>query len=390
MSPATSPNSGTRARTGGLPGFWQRISEGRQLDELWSQFTADARASYGFYMRESGAAEEEMVNQRGRPRFGHIVKTLFWSLVMKLTPARRVLLIIACALLLVSSVQFKFGKNAELDLNFTIFSVLVLLLLLALELADKVTMKRDLEIAREMQRMLVPQSAPSVDGIDIAFATRPANTVAGDYYDAFLRAGGKSLMLFVADVAGKGIPSGLLMARFEASVHLLCDESAPLKDVMERLNRTIWERSGGGRHFITCFAAELDVESRALTWVSAGHNPPLIVRASGKVEKLAQGGLPLGMFPAARYEAGHGELQHGDWLVIYTDGVTEANDTTDAEFGDARLEKLAQGFGKTPAAECMKRLFTAVDAFAGTAPQADDITCLLLRVAAAQKAGSTN
>jgi len=370
-----------------LDRFWRNVSAGLTAEQLWTQFRRETRASVAVFSAETGRDVSEEWSRHGGRRA--VMRAVAKAMFYRLTPARRIIFLVACVLLVWPQTEF---SNERIHIFFPNagFAAFLFLILLVLELADRVSLKRDLEIAREMQRMLVPQSAPSVDGIDIAFATRPANTVAGDYYDAFLRAGGKSLMLFVADVAGKGIPSGLLMARFEASVHLLCDESAPLKDVMERLNRTIWERSGGGRHFITCFAAELDVESRALTWVSAGHNPPLIVRASGKVEKLAQGGLPLGMFPAARYEAGHGELQHGDWLVIYTDGVTEANDTTDAEFGDARLEKLAQGFGKTPAAECMKRLFTAVDAFAGTAPQADDITCLLLRVAAAQKAGSTN
>jgi sigma-B regulation protein RsbU (phosphoserine phosphatase) len=304
----------------------------------------------------------------------------------RLSPARRIILLVACVLLVLPQTQVSDEHGFRILFPNAGFAAFLLLALLVLELADRVSLKRDLEIAREMQRMLVPQSPPSVAGIDMAFSTRPANTVAGDYYDAFLRAGGKSLMLFVADVAGKGIPSGLLMARFEASVHLLCDESAPLAEVMERLNGTIWQRSGGGRHFITCFAAELDVESRALTWVSAGHNPPLVVRADGKVEWLAQGGLPLGMFPGARYESGRGELRAGDRLLIYTDGVTEASDPADAEFGGARLEKLAVGFGDATAAECLRRVFVAVDAFAGTAPQSDDITCLVLRVAAAQTA----
>jgi hypothetical protein len=364
--------------------FWRNVSAGLTIEELWTQFRRETRASVAVFSAETGRdVPEEWERHGGRLA---VVRAVVRSMFYRLTPARRIILLFAMGLMALPVVERPPEGPLHIFFPNAVLPGFLLLLLLVLELADRVSLKRDLEIAREMQRMLLPQSAPAVEGIDIAFATRPANTVAGDYYNAFLRSGGQSLMLFVADVAGKGIPSGLLMARFEASVQLLCDESAPLAEVMERLNRAIWTRSGGGRHFITCFAAELDVESRALTWVSAGHNPPLVARADGTVERLAQGGLPLGMFPEARYESGRGELRAGDALVIYTDGVTEAADTADVEFGDARLEKLARGFGEAPAAECMRRLFTAVDDFAGTAPQSDDITCLVLRVAAAEKA----
>src|SRR2546423_7337282 len=161
--------------------FWQRISEGRQLDELWSQFTADARASYGFYMKEA----EGLESQRGLRRLFGIAKTLFWSLLMKLTPARRVLLLVAFAMLVMSGIKFHSEKNVALDMNFEAMAALLFLLLLSLELADKVTMKRDLEIAREIQSWLVPSEPPKVVGADIAFATRPQNSVAGGYFGAF-------------------------------------------------------------------------------------------------------------------------------------------------------------------------------------------------------------
>jgi len=383
MSPATSPNSGTRARTGGLPGFWQRISEGRQLDELWSQFTADARASYGFYMRESGAAEEEMVNQRGRPRFGHIVKTLFWSLVMKLTPARRVLLIIACALLLVSSVQFKFGKNAELDLNFTIFSVLVLLLLLALELADKVTMKRDLEIAREIQSWLIPSNPPVVPDADIAFATRPQNSVAGDYYDAFFpttdAAGGGKLLLVIADVAGKSVPAALLMATLQASLRTIAGEGTSLHDLVVRLNRYASAYSLDGRRFTTAVIGEYDPATHKLSYVNAGHNPPIIRRLGGTTETLDIGGLPLGIDNTATYETGEITLQRGDALILYTDGVVEAFNERGEEFGNPRWLEAIRALPDWSAAESLNFLMRRVDEFVLATRQSDDITCLVFR-----------
>src|SRR2546430_1897723 len=175
-APPTSGVSSSRSREGLLDRvrhFWQRISEGRQLDELWSQFTADARASYGFYMKE--ADSEELGTQRGFKRWFRIAKTLFWSLLMKMTPARRVLLLVAFVMLVTSGVKLRVGQNFAFDLNFEVIAAFVFLLLLSLELADKVTMKRDLEIAREIQTWLVPSQPPEVTGANIAFATRPQN-----------------------------------------------------------------------------------------------------------------------------------------------------------------------------------------------------------------------
>src|SRR5437879_7565579 len=138
---------------------------------------------------------------------------------MKLTPARRVLLLVAFAMLVMSGLKFHSEKNAALDMNFEVMAALLFLLRLSLELADKVTMKRDLEIARESQLWLVPSEPPKVEGADIAFATRPQNSVAGDYYYAFYpEPGSPRLMLVIADVAGKSVPAALLMATLQASL----------------------------------------------------------------------------------------------------------------------------------------------------------------------------
>jgi phosphoserine phosphatase RsbU/P len=382
MSPVTPP-SGTAARIrgGGLPAFWQRISEGRQLDELWSQFTADARATYGFYMKEADA--DEMVNRHGRPRWGHIIKTLFMSMMMKLTPARRVLLIIACAMLLVSSVQFKFGKNGELDLNMTIFSVLILLLLLALELADKVTMKRDLEIAREIQSWLIPSNPPMVPNAEIAFATRPQNSVAGDYYDAFFpttdAASGGKLLLVIADVAGKSVPAALLMATLQASLRTIAGEGASLQDLLLRLNRYACAHSLDGRRFTTAVIGEYDPASRKFCYVNAGHNPPIVRRLGGGTETLEIGGLPLGIDAIATYQTGETTLDRGDALILYTDGVVEAFNERGEEFGNTRWVEAIRALPDWGAAESLQFLMQRVDDFVLTTRQSDDITCLVFR-----------
>ncbi len=209
--------------------FWQRVSEGHQIDDLWSQFAADARSSYGFYGRD--VDWEEIHKLPGWRRPLHIAKEFFWALLMKMSAARRVLLLIAFVMLALSVINQQ--------MNFTGIAVMLFVLLLSLELADKVTMKRDLEIAREIQTWLVPSQPPEVASANIAFATRPQNSVAGDYYDAFYPnpEDREKLMVVIADVAGKSVPAALLMATLQASLRTIAGENAPLADLVARLNR---------------------------------------------------------------------------------------------------------------------------------------------------------
>jgi phosphoserine phosphatase RsbU/P len=198
-------------------------------------------------------------------------------MLMKLSPARRVLLLIAIVLLAFQpSLRFEASREAEVHL--AAVGVAILFVLLAVELADRVTMKRDLEIAREIQEWLVPENPPEVPGLDIAFATRPQNTVAGDYFDAFVRPvpAAKSetqpLLVAVADVAGKSIPAALLMATFQASLHTLTATSATLDEVVTNLDRYCRAHSLDGRRFTTAFLAELHIDTREIVYVNAGWN----------------------------------------------------------------------------------------------------------------------
>lgn len=302
---------------------------------------------------------------------------------MKLTPARRVLVIIACVFFFASGVQFKW-KGGEFDFNFTFVSVLILLLLLSLELADKVTMKRDLEIAREIQTWLVPSSPPQVSGADIAFASRPQNSVAGDYYDAFYptasAAENGKLMLVIADVAGKSIPAALLMATLQASLRTIAGEGAPLADLVVRLNHYASAHSLDGRRFTTAVLAEYEPATRRLVYVNAGHNPPVLRRAGGTIEKLEVGGLPLGIDAVAVYETASIELQPGDALIFYTDGVIEAFDEKLQEFGNDRWLEAVRVLPGWNAQESLQFLMKRVDEFVGLTRQSDDITCLVFRI----------
>jgi serine phosphatase RsbU (regulator of sigma subunit) len=371
--------------------FWQRVTEGIAVQVLWAQFMAEARASYSLYTRE--VDWEALRKERRVRRFRKITSALFWAMLMKLSPARRVFLLIALVLAifaLTAGHATKTGHNFEVAIpdNFlyVLLAVAALLFLLALELADRVTMKRDLEIAREIQRWLVPESPPKVPGVEIAFVSRPANTVGGDYYDAFLRgapsstSNSKRLLLVVADVAGKSVPAALLMATFQASLRTLAEAHTSLLELVEGLNRYACAHSLGGRRFTTAFFGELEPETRVLSYVRAGHNAPFIRRASGSLERLETGDLPLGIDAGARFTCGAATMAPRDLLVIFTDGLIEAVNDADQEFGESRLLEVLKSNDAAGAQATLKNLLSAVDAFVGHTRQHDDITCLLLRI----------
>jgi sigma-B regulation protein RsbU (phosphoserine phosphatase) len=361
--------------------FWQRISEGRQLDDLWSQFTADARASYGFYGKDVDWEEIQKLPRWHRPF--HVAKDIFWAMLMKMTPARRVLLLLALAMLLLSGMAFTFQYGhtvVAFDLKLELFAALIFLLLLSLELADKVTMKRDLEIAREIQTWLVPSEPPVVPGADIAFSTRPQNSVAGDYYDAFYPDERRDrLVVVIADVAGKSVPAALLMATLQASLRTIAGEGVPVAELVTRLNRYASAYSLDGRRFTTAVLCEYDPASRRLTYVNAGHNAPILRHANGALETLQTGGLPLGIKLDACYETATLELQPGDALILFTDGVVEAFNESGQEFGNDRWFGAIRNLPEWNAQETLQFLMKRVDEFVGPTRQSDDITCLVFR-----------
>jgi sigma-B regulation protein RsbU (phosphoserine phosphatase) len=367
-----------------------------ELDQLWKQFQTEARAGYELYSQDVDWAARE--KEKGIARAARIVRDVFWALLMKLSPARRVLLLLALVLVAFGRFGFRAGdSDAHIDMRG--WGILILLLLLALELADRVVMKRDLEIAREIQRSLVPAKPPETPGLELAFTTRPANTVAGDYYDAFFRNGNSGeqdasrLLLVVADVAGKSVPAALLMATFQASLQALAALPGSLAELVGRLNLYACAHSLGGLRFTTAFLAEYDVASGALGYINAGHNAPCLRRAGSRIERLETGGLPLGIEPGATHASASVALTPGDLLVVFTDGMIEAVSESGEEFGEHRLGELLRSTDSAAAESAekiLRQLMSAVDSFVGTARQHDDITCLVMRAVSSGQPRSEN
>ncbi len=253
--------------------------------------------------------------------------------------------------------------------------------LLILEVADRVVMKRDLQIAKEIQAWLLPAAPPQIPGLEIAFTTRPANTVAGDYYDVFPRPGAASgtFLIAVADVAGKSVPAAMLMATFQASLKTLSGTPGSLTELVTRMNHYACSNSQNGRRFTTAFIAEYDPVTRRLTYVNAGHNDPILRRKSGTIERLEAGGMPLGIMDDAAYQSGEQTLEPGDWLVVFTDGVIEAENIQQQEYGELRFMMMLHSGVMLAPGMLLNSILTDLDRFVGHAPQHDDVTCVLIK-----------
>ena len=364
--------------------FWQKITEGLELSQLWKQFQTDARTSYRLYQKDFTTKSLQEARQKG---FLQTAQEFAWAILEKLTPARRVLLILGVVLLIFPGGGFEYhGRGGELqvaEFDFHFFGGILLFVLLMLEIADRVVMKRDLEIARDIQKWLLPATPPQVPGLQIAFATRPANTVAGDYYDVFARPvenGEQKFLLTVADVAGKSMPAALLMATFQASLKTLSSVPCSLTDLVVGMNHYASSNSQSGLRFITAFLAEFDPANRTLSYVNAGHNPPILRRSTGAIERLTGGGVPLGINSDMTYAADSVTLAPGDWLVIFTDGLVEAVNAGGVEYEEQRLLNVLQlGIASTPD-ELLRRIMSDLDTFVGDTPQHDDVTCLLVKM----------
>ncbi len=245
------------------------------------------------------------------------------------------------------------------------------------EQAEKI-MAKDLEQAAEIQRGLLPTSAPIVPGADLAGYNAPCRTVGGDYYDFIDYPDGRVAML-VGDVSGKGMPAALLMSSLQARVQVLFDDPKDLAALVTRLNRVITTNCPANR-FISFFIGVLDPATGAMVYVNAGHNPPLLVHCDGKVEELQGTGLLLGILPTATYEQRSCQLDPGDVIVLFSDGVTEAAvPETDEQFGEARVVQILAEQSCNSAKDIIDAIIAKVNEFTGGAPPADDITLVVAR-----------
>ncbi len=302
---------------------------------------------------------------------GWLLKSLF----LKLTPTRRVLLLIAFVLLWQGSLQVN-GQHVRVEIEVGVLGVALLLVILMLELKDKLLARSELEAGRAVQLALMPDKPPTLPGWDISLYTRSANDVGGDLVD-YLPLDDGRLGVMLGDVAGKGLPAALLMAKLQATLRALVSNVQTLGFLGAELNR-ILNRDGLPNRFATLVYLEIRPSAGRLRLLNAGHMPPLVVSGAG-VREMEKGSIALGMMPTATFVEQQADLAAAEVLVVYSDGITEAMNATGEFFGDDRLREVVSASRTATAAQMAARIVTAVDAFVGEAPVHDDMSLVILR-----------
>jgi serine phosphatase RsbU (regulator of sigma subunit) len=300
---------------------------------------------------------------------------LLKALFFRLSPVRRVVFIIAVVLVVGSKDVSGSGTGIAFNANAALVGAALLVVLLMLELKDKLLARHELQAGRAVQQALMPGAAPAVSGWDVWLYTRPANDVGGDLVDAL--GSGTHTRLVLADVAGKALPAALLMAKVQATLRALVTEVPSLAALAERTN-TILCRDGLPNRFATMVYLDIQAESGRVSLVNAGHQPPIVV-SGGRFHELQPGGMALGMMPGSTYAEQDIDLQPGEALVIYSDGVTEAMNDAGEFFGDDRLRVLLSDPRPITAEQYGRRLLAAVDTFMGDTRPYDDLSLIVAK-----------
>ena len=363
--------------------FIKAYTRGLNTTDLGRLFTRDAPDAYRFFSR--GIDFDELQKLPWHKRLVRSARMLFLAFTLRLTPARRLIYAISLVATLIGLMEL-YREVHFLSVPHPAFApgtmwlligFLLLNLLVLLEVADRLSLKNDLEIARQIQQAMLPRGAFHAAELEAFGMTRPANTVGGDFYDILPLRDGR-VLLALGDVAGKGSPAALLMALLLAMMRTLVDEGLQGADLAARLNAQIVKHAPGSR-FITLFLATLDPATGEMRYVNAGQNPPLLRRAAGSYERLREGGMALGMFQEAAYKEGCTTMNAGDIIVMYSDGITEAEDGQGQPFDEVGVERTTDAGGWGSARELGWALFAAVQVHTEERRLLDDLTVLIAR-----------
>jgi phosphoserine phosphatase RsbU/P len=382
------PRAPGGARPGRSPassdGYWQNVQDlfmqdvtERGLRELVEH---EAQDTFRFFTRDVDLHDLE-----GKPwykRWPVSVWRVFLAISFRLNPARRIFFALAVPLLWLAWVRYLVstiggdGVTIPSIFGWTLIAATLFCALLLLELRDKLALKSDLEVARQIQFGLLPFEPYERDGVAIRAAMRPANTVGGDYFD-IIDLGPGRIAAVIGDVAGKGMPAALLMALLQGSLRTLITAGFRGPELISKLNDHLFANIPSNR-LITLFYGELDMATGLLRYVNAGHNPPYRLAVDGATERLTATGMALGIVPSADFEAREAQLDAGDRVFLFTDGVTEAESPSDVDYGEPRLEAYlaaARGAGDQ---ELIDGVRGDVIAFCGSAPPRDDMTLMVV------------
>ncbi len=370
---------------------YTRDLSGEDLKRLFTQDTPDA---YAFFARTTD--EDAFAALPLWKRIPLRFRQVFVAFTLRLPAARRALFIGALVIALVGILKlFQGFALVRVPLGTPFFhvglplphwadgtvallvSIVLLVLLVLLEVADRLTLKGELEIAREIQLAMLPEGTYTSGGIQVCGVTRPANTVGGDFYDVLPRPDGR-VVLALGDVAGKGSPAALLMALLLAVLRTLVDENLEPEALADRLNVQICRHTPATR-FITLFYAEYFPDTGMLRYVNGGQNPPLIRRANGTYEELGSTGVAMGMFEQSKFSAARTELAPGDMLVMYSDGITEAEDPQGRPLEEPGLQTILDECASASPDAIARHVLKAVEKYTTRTRFLDDLTILVAK-----------
>ena len=383
-----------RLRTAPVREFFESYTRDLTSRDFKRLFTLETPEAYRFFAQRID--ETELSGRPWHVRAWRRGRAFFMAFTARLSPARRAVYGIGLVMALVGLLQefqglaivrvpiIPFGPRLPVPglawsdgTLWLLGGFLVMNLLVMLEVADRLTLKRDLEIARDIQRAMLPQEMVTGGGLEAYGFTRPANTVGGDFYDVLQMPDGR-LVIALGDVSGKGSPAALLMALTLAILRTLVDEGLAPAELARRLNVQVARHAPGSR-FVTMFLAVFDPIGGALQYVNAGQNPPVLRRVHGAVERLTIGGVALGMFELSTYVTGETLLGPGDVLVLFSDGITEAENKQGVFFDEAGLGDVIERHWWEDAATLGKAIVSSVEAHATDTRLNDDLTVLAIR-----------
>ncbi len=351
------------------------FTEGVTREGLSGLFKGEARDTFHFFAREVN-----FTSLRSLPwfkRYPNALWKIFLAMAYRLSPPRRIVFAVAVFSFvfgLLRFLVFRGQADASSPFGWWLLAITLFALLLLLELKDKLDLKGDLEIARQIQFGLVPSTPFQQGTIVIHCSMRPANTVGGDYYD-IIDLGGDRIGVVIADVAGKGMPAALLMALLQGSLHTLATAGLRGTELVSKLNAYLC-KSIPASSLVTLFYGELDTSTGWLRYVNAGHNPPFLLRKNQAMQRLMPTSLVLGVTETTTYEAEETELGVGEKLLLFTDGISEAFNVDQQEYGESRLESFLRTHSTLPQADLIQQLTTDVLSFCGDARPTDDMTLM--------------
>jgi phosphoserine phosphatase RsbU/P len=300
---------------------------------------------------------------------------LFKSLFLKLSPARRLLLILGIVLLFIKGIQFE-GDGSRVDFNFTILGGVIFLFILMLELKDKLLARSELEAGRAVQKAFLPERNPAVEGWSIWLYSQTANEVGGDLID-FQKISNERIVVSLADLSGKGLSAALLMAKLQATIRALAPDINSLSELGIKINK-IFCRDSQKNFFASLVYSEFGVSSGKVRMFNAGHLPPIIVRDNEIIE-TEKGDPAIGLISGSVYNEQQIILQKGDFLFIYSDGITDAKNELGEFYGSQSLFKILQQVKNKPVHEIGEMVLKEIEIFIGDTPLYDDLSIVIIQ-----------